>query len=138
MNFLWQISSKSQTKSIHENWNVLVRCRAGFKDFVVMSTKYRYTSKHLFTEGSHPPVSGAVYHSLKGITFVFWQIWGTYAGGLVGGGFFVQRNYLWFLRSFCTNSRRFFQRNVFVFEKFWFCGGNVQFKKKKCLLNSAL
>ena len=54
MNFLWQISSKSQTKSIHKNWNVLVRCRAGLKGLVVMPTKYRYTCKNLFTEGSVP------------------------------------------------------------------------------------
>ena len=52
----------------------------------------------------------------KEITFVFWQIWGTYARG----GFFVQRNCLWFLRFFCTNSRQFFQRDFFVFQKFWF------------------
>ena len=41
-----------------------------------------------------------------------------------GGGveIFVQRNYFWFLRFFGTNSRRFFQRNCFVFEKFWFWG----------------
>ena len=31
-----------------------------------------------------------------------------------GGGFFVQRNYLWLLRFFCTISRRFFQRNFFL------------------------
>ena len=39
-----------------------------------------------------------------------------------GGGFFVQGNCLWFLRFFGKNSRQFFQRNFFVFEKFWFWG----------------
>ena len=42
--------------------------------------------------------------------------------GVGGGGFFVQRNCLWFLRFFGTNSGQFFERNVFVFEKFWFWG----------------
>ena len=118
------------------------------KGLSFLPTKYRYTCKNLFTEGSHPPVSGAVYTAacetqittsksenptkincnyigkistlavtfrgdyfcfltylgyvcrgggglFKEITFVFWKIWGTYAGG---GGFFVQRNYLCFLK----------------------------------------
>ena len=54
-----------------------------------------------------------------------------------GGGFFVQRNYLWFLRFFGTNSRWFFERNCFVFEKFMvlgYGGGKCLDHKKKRLL----
>ena len=60
------------------------------------------------------------------------SIWGTYAGG--GGEGVVQRNCLWFLRFFGTNSRQFFQRNFFVFEKLWFWGtypGGEMFRSQK-------
>ena len=122
--FLWQISSKSQTKSEQQkSWNTSIRCRAGLK-VLAHAPRHMVIYKSIFIERSHPPetLCVPVVLSFNGGTYCL---------------FFWAHFFLWEVThiktlNFARRLLKIFSRGVrFFFTENFSRGDNTKFRHKK-------